>query len=236
MVLDTAIVIRPTYHLVKVEDAKLVDGENIEGVFGEHVIEVKNPVELCEWIVNCRLDSDILRFTKKYGPLTWRDWAPNENFRGGLGGRPIRMKFRFSLADWRQYQEMARMTWKVFSGPQPDKKANNVLSVSRDDVFELSGAGNKFVFASLLSLAEFFLATLPRDTRRVCARPDCGNLFLAKQRKQIYCDRRNPKCSHWGEVQSKKRYWDENKEKFLARRRELRRQQKGAPYAKRTTR
>ena len=100
MGLDSKLMFQPSCHLVKVKVARL-DGDAVAGVFGDEGRQVTNPILLCESFFNCRSDEDILRFTKRYGPL----------FSQYVGLWPKGLPFSFPLKEWLEFQYNLKSLW-----------------------------------------------------------------------------------------------------------------------------
>lgn len=210
--LDSKILVTPDCHLVMVKEARL-DGEEVVGVFGSEPQRITNPISLCESFLNCRSDQDILRFTKRYGPL----------FEQYANVSPETLPFRFSLYDWFGFQYDLKSLWGTKAAVEQrfgrgfHFRVGKALDSSPvDEAFVLSPKGNRFVFADLSRLVYFYVHVLPAERMRICSRPDCGKFFYANHLKQTYCG--SLECAHWGQLQSKKACWSRNKEKYLAQR------------------
>jgi len=215
MNLDSRIAIQPKCHLVKVTEAR-VDGDVVSGLFDNEPQRLSNPIAVCESFLNCHSGKDVLRFTKRYGPLRL-DGSLLLQQASEFGANTRDLSFTFSVDRWFEHQYDLRTLWgaKTESG-WSYAVGKDLDSFPVDEEFRFSPKGNEFFFANLYRLIQFFIHILPAQRQRVCSRPECGKFFYANHLKQTYCG--SLECAHWGQLQSKKACWNRNKEKYLAQR------------------
>lgn len=142
---------------------------------------------------------EIVRFTRKYGPL-----------------RQIKRpgQFRFSAKDWRRLQKQIKQLWRsripkhvVLMWPMSGVKPNpdDEISIIRSEVTYRAASLHRFLLLELCSV--------PRFRLRICKNPECGNpYFIGRHLRKTYCTticsqgaQRSWKLRWWREVGSKRR-------------------------------
>jgi hypothetical protein len=199
MDLDSKLLFQPSCHLVQVKAARL-DGDAVAGVFGDEGRQLTNPILLCESFLNCRSNEDVLRFTKRYGPL----------FLQLVDLSPMGLPFSFPVKEWLEFQYNLKSLWgaRTDSLSFPVGKDHNSESLDESFVLSRKKGSHEFVFGDLSRLINFLVHVLPADRQRACARPGCGTYFFASDLKQTYCGDRV--CKHWAELRSKNAWWKRN--------------------------
>jgi len=194
--------------LAGIQDAELA-GEEITGHWikepqlyvslrpGKSVIE-----DFLNWGSEPR---EILRFVRKYGPLSMPDgaldWWPPVNL-------PM---FHQSLKDWRDRQAELRRLWSHGSSRayQFGLRNGEMLRVERDKLLLIVGSLGRFLEC------EIFLH--PSARRRICANPECENpYFIARDLRTFQC---SDKCARWAQRQHKKAWWAAHGEDWRKQRR-----------------
>jgi hypothetical protein len=199
MDLDSKLVFQPRCHLVEAKEVR-IDGAEVAGVFGAEVRPLRDPIVPCESFFNCRSEQDVVRFTKRYGPLflQYENVAPN--------GLP----FRFRIKDWFEFQYDLKSLWgaSMDSLSFPVGLDHNSEPLGESFVFSRKNASHDFVFGNLSRLIKFLVHVLPADRQKCCARPGCGTYFFARDLKQTYCGDRA--CRRWAELKAKNAWWKRN--------------------------
>lgn len=156
-------------------------------------------------------EKEILRFTKRYGPLEDRP----------MGGK----QFRFSIEQWRSDREGIRFLWEIVRlGGDFGSLGKFKDGVFRPD-FIMDGPnrwsmpareGDHFAYergqlvyrtATLLQFLMLDLLSVPRDYLRKCKRPDCPtSFFVADHLREDYC---SPECKQWAQRLWKRNWWNE---------------------------
>lgn len=216
MTLDSKIRIQFKCHLVKVKDASH-DGQVVTVIFDNEPQQVRNPISVCEAFLNCRSPEDIVRFTKRYGPLSLKSGSMLEQA-AEIGAPLENLAVRFTIDEWYSKQYDLKTLWsvKTETGWAYRVGEDRYSGEPIEERFVFSPKCSQFVFADLYRLIEFFIYMLPAERQRTCSRPDCGKFFYANHLKQTYCG--SLECAHWGQLKSKKACWNRNKEKYLAQR------------------
>jgi hypothetical protein len=183
----------------------LLEGAEISGKWDP----ISNPGFLCgptrrrlsEDFANWSTEpSEILRFTKKYGPLRL-DLQRSK-------------RFEFSLKAWRTEQRNFRDCWEGLSpqlrrygGLSTFGKTFHGWSFSRGELTYTAADLGEFLYLDLFSC--------PAERLRKCVRPDCKNpYFIARHLKQKYC---NDSCANWAQGVWKKQWWQKQGKKWRAK-------------------
>ncbi len=200
-----------------------LEGQDVAGRFKSSLSSLARPKRerLVEEFANWPSGpEDIVRFTKRYGPLEEKPVAG--------------ISFRFQVDAWLANQEGFRLLWAIvqdgasaggwgrFAGSafeplvQFDLDGTLRLTVSSDDVWTYPKVGLSYQAATLWRFLIFNLLACPRERLRTCARPECDSrFFVARHLKQSYCTDR---CAAWARKQWKLRWWKEHGPKWRARR------------------
>ena len=163
---------------------------------------------------------DILRFTRRYGPLEQRA-LPD-----GL--------FRFRLEEWRQNREGFRWLWSLVQSGQslgalarpssegwqpliefrPDGTSR--LPVDEHDEWVYARAALRYEPANLWRLLVFDLLSTPKERLRRCARADCQNpYFVARHLKKRYC---SEPCAATARAGWKRNWWTQHGKQWREKR------------------
>jgi hypothetical protein len=135
----------------------------------------------------------IMRFTRRYGPLT-------------VDCRSRPKTFSFTVGDWRRAQAQFRALWNSeallgrgvrFSGTTVDTKAG--------ERFHRYTGRWTYIAATLHRLLCLELFATPINRLRRCVKGDCQRYFVAGHRREKYC---SEQCKAWGHRQAKLRWWD----------------------------
>lgn len=190
----------------------------------------KRPGQLAEDFAN---ESDVLRFTRRYGPLH----NPLADFTGKLGANSSQSRnesrlseslppFEFSEAGWKADQERFQTIWETlptlrttgrFRAEFPAIIGIENLTV-RPDGFTLPVRGEfqtvsrRLVFhaATLWELLLLDLLSVERERLKKCASPHCHSpYFVANHQKAKFCEQ--PDCKSWGTNQIKLKWWNANR-------------------------
>ena len=184
---------------MRVKEAR-IDGDEVAGTFGAEARGLLDPIVPCESFLNCRSEEDVVRFTKRYGPL----FLQYENV------TPNGLPFRFRVKNWFEFQYDLQSLWGASMDSLSFAVGQDHNSEPLDESFVLSRkkGSHDFVFGNLSRLIKFLVHVLPADRQRRCARPDCGIYFFASDLKQTYCGDRA--CKRWGELRAKNAWWKRN--------------------------
>lgn len=190
----------------------------------------KQPGQLAEDFAN---EKDVLRFTRRYGPLH----NPLADFTGKLRPNSSQSRnesrlsdslppFEFSEAEWRADLERFQAIWETlptllitrrFQAEFPAIIGIENLTV-RPDGFTLPVRGEfqtvsgrlAFRAATLWELLLLDLLSVERERLKKCACPDCHSpYFVANHLAAKFCDQ--PKCKDWGTKQIKLNWWNANR-------------------------
>lgn len=145
---------------------------------------------------------EILRFTKKFGPLRGR-WK---------GGR----RFEFSFQAWRSELLQFRGIWEGMS--LQTRRYGGIAILDRTahgwDFFD---GKLTYTAASLGEFLQLDLFSCPVERLRRCLKPDCHSpYFIARHLKQKYC---SDECSKWAQSIWKKGWWRQRGKKWRSERR-----------------
>jgi hypothetical protein len=212
MSLESKLTISHFELLAKTQEADL-DGESIIGQFAKIPLVIHNLARACEEFANCpETPSQILRFTKKYGPLM------NSAEPGGT--------FRFELCEWRTCQQFLRSGWRVLARTirvrAPHEWNEKYWPFPKGSRLSFSREGNTLQLDRFFDLINLCFAALPWERIRFCPAEDCETpFFVATHLNQTYCGDRV--CIEWGKRKLKREYWNRNKHRFLAERKRNRR-------------
>ena len=204
MGLDTQLTISRFELLAKTGKARL-NGEVIEGTFGDSPLIVRNTARICEEIANCPDSPEaILRFTLKYAPLE----TPTKSGE----------KFQFELCEWRAFRKTFRNNWQsVFTVIRGWDRSAKMWSFPKGSRLIFSPTGNTLQQDRFLDLVNLCFGALPWERVRICPAPGCEKpYFVAAHLKQVYCGDRV--CVAWGKRKLKLEYWNRNKERFMKER------------------
>jgi hypothetical protein len=182
-----------------------LEGEMIVGRFAKTPLAITSAARFCEKFANSsETPTQILRFTKKYAPLT--DYAkPDE-------------PFRFELCEWRAVRGNFRKSWetvvKFYADSDKDEKSWHIPKGSH---LLFSSRGNALQLERFEDLINLCFGGLPWERVRICPAPGCEKpYFVADHLKQRYCG--SKVCYEWGQRKLKLEYWNRNKGRFLAQR------------------
>jgi len=138
--------------------------------------------------------SNILEFTKRYGPPSQ---DPDD-----LSGT-----FSFSLREWALKRRAIRESWKFLIGNDSHKSFHPETFAFR---FEFKTRQLVIECPDLMSFMQLELASCARKLR-LCAREECTTPYFVPQHgKERYC---SIDCSNWAQSQWKKRWHEEQKKK-----------------------
>jgi hypothetical protein len=145
---------------------------------------------------------DILRFTKRYGPLS----------EGPSSGSP----FRFTLKSWRAAQQSLRGTWELFALHQTQKfdQSTSIIEVDSREHFIWKKGRLEYRAWNLLRLLQLELASIPMERVKVCkcGRPDCPQrYFVAHHLGQSYG---TAPCAIAAQRKWKQAWWEEHGEEW----------------------
>jgi hypothetical protein len=199
--------------LAGVESA-FVDGSSIAGTWKPDLTWRFQPTrkgDAAEDCANTDTEREILRFTKRYGPLDAR----------AVGGGV----FRFPLDQWREDREKIRFLWDIvrlhgdfeslgkvengvfrphFIGEGPNRWS---MPAQEGDHFAYERGQLVYRTATLLRFLTFDLLSVRREYLRKCKRPDCTtSFFVAEHLRQDYC---SPECKQWAQRLWKRNWWNE---------------------------
>jgi len=156
-------------------------------------------------------ENEVLRFTKRYGPLDARP----------IGGR----QFRFSIPQWRNDREGIRFLWGMVRlgsdfgslgknedgvfRPQLNFEGRNKWSIPTQEGDHFAYQHGQLVYrtATLLRFLMLDLLSVPREYLRTCKRPNCPTaFFVAEHLREDYC---SPECKRWAQRLWKRNWWNE---------------------------
>jgi hypothetical protein len=198
------------YALAGVEEVR-VEGLEIVGRWKnslEHIYSSPKK-RLAEQFANCASDdAAIVRFTKRYGPLTCE----------ALPGA----EFRFRVQDWRFEQDCFRQRWEHLRPQRGVKKVSAEYQRNQGgDGIEYEDGSLRYRTTNLNRFLLLDLLSCPAERLRRCARPDCENpYFVASHLGQRYC---SEKCAGWKQQQHKKEWWKHHGKEWRAKQRKGRR-------------
>jgi len=193
--------------LAGVDHAHL-EGEEVVGHWADNLkrLDTGGPNSLAVRFAN-EGDSpeDILRFTKKYGPLSLQ---------------PTQLKglseFRFSLHEWRFDQWSFRSNWE--SLVQAEKEPLVIHGWGYVDTrrvvrsWNLDRGGLTYQVPCLREFLHLELFSGPRERLRKCPNPDCKTpYFVAENLKQHCC---SDFCKRWAQRQAKRLWWGDHGESW----------------------
>jgi hypothetical protein len=192
--------------LAGIKEVRL-EGEQITGRWKTSLTRFYGPEKdrLVQDFANWGNDaSDILRFTKKYGPLQQRAIAGES--------------FSFSLSDWVKTQENFRRIWV---GMHKDHRIVAGWSFSPDEGGALEYLDGRLVYTAgdlnAFLWLDFYTCKLER--LRTCVRPSCpARFFIAHHLRQRFC---SENCAGWGQRISKKIWWKRKGEQWRKKRNKL---------------
>jgi hypothetical protein len=190
--------------LVSTTEAELAGRDRIVGKRLGSKAWVNRARSLTEEFLNCDDDAhSILLFTRKYGPL-------DES-----SGRD---QFQFDIAEWKKDQARLRGWWEMFAeyGRRSRQPPTSVVveAVPRD-LFRVDENGLTYECATLSHYMVLEIAALPPQRLRSCSREGCRHRFVAHDLREKYC---SESCKTEERNRAKLRYWNNNKQKFLAER------------------
>lgn len=188
-----------TFTYLGAVDSAELRGDKIEGVWGA-VLKKSIATPTVEEFVNVApTPAEILKFTQKFGPLQ----------RDG-GGR----RFSFDLANWRKLQRRTQASWIQHSASTLQltpgiKLQGQILKSAGLAVTIVAGRALANV-PSLIELFELQMDSYDSGQIRVCVNPTCqsGKRFFIAPGKRKYC---GGQCQHWGEKQTKRKWWNDNR-------------------------
>jgi hypothetical protein len=134
--------------------------------------------------------NEILRFTKKHGPLMLRHLGQGQTF-------------SFDVADWRECQRLIQEDWRP---RRPALGWNNTLDAEQGESFLRIHGNLTYIASTLFRLLRLELHAIPSQRLRRCVRPECENpYFIAKHLSQRYC---SDLCANWAQKKWKREWWD----------------------------
>jgi hypothetical protein len=188
--------------LAGVKDLRLT-GKEISGRWESVLIPIYGPTpkRLVEDFANWSSEpNEILRFTRKYGPLA--SICRHEK------------RFSFTLGQWRSEQRGLQSMWEGLS-PQPQKYLGVSVSEKNSGVWSFWDQQLTYRAANLGEFLYLDLFSCPVERLRKCLRPDCPNpYFIARHLKQKYC---RESCANWAQTVWKKQWWQKNGKKWRAK-------------------
>ncbi len=197
--------------LAGIQDAELT-GEQITGHWIKEpywYVSLRPGKALIENFLNWGSEpGEILRFVRKYGPLSMPDGALDRL-------PPVNLPmFHQPLKEWRDCQANLRDLWSHGSSHAYEFGLRNgeMLRVQQDKLL-----------LKVFSLARFLECEIllnPSARRRICANPECKNPhFIAKHLRQFQC---SDLCAAWAQRQHKRTWWtahrDEQRKKRAQKR------------------
>jgi hypothetical protein len=191
--------------LVSTNSAELAGRDRIVGKRTGSTAWINRARSLSEEFLNCGDDAlSILRFTRKYGPLH----EP-----------PGRDQFQFEIAAWKKDQSSLRVWWDMFAAyatryKNPPTPSIVVEAVPRDR-FRIDKTGLTYECANLRHYMTLEIVALPAQRLRRCYREGCRYRFVAHDLREKYC---SESCKTAERNSAKLRYWNNNKQRFLAER------------------
>ncbi|MGA2417140.1 MAG: hypothetical protein ABSF59_22015 [Candidatus Sulfotelmatobacter sp.] len=204
--------------LVKTETAQL-EGERVVGIFARsHRLVIVDVARTCEAFANCpESGAGILSFTRRYAPLRVIA-APGE-------------PFDFALSEWRQSRKRFQWQWKQSTPTELQKHSElegldlknlgRMVALEGGNFLRFSRRGVVLQAEQLSTLIDVCFAAIPVDRRRFCPAPGCKRpYFVAHHLKQTFCG--NKECIDWGKRKLKLEYWERNKRRLLAERKQKR--------------
>jgi hypothetical protein len=187
--------------LAGIQDAKLA-GEEITGrwINEPYLYVSQRPGKaVIENFLNWGSEpGEILRFVRKYGPLSMPDGVLDRFPPVGLP------TFHEPLQEWRDRQEFLRRLWSRGSSLayQFGLRNGEMLRVERDKLLLIVGSLARFLEC------EIFLH--PSARRRICANPTCESpYFIAKHLRQFQC---SDGCARWAQQEYKRTWWNSHGE------------------------
>jgi len=177
-----------------VDAALTPDRTTIKGHFG--VPKSKRNWQVVSAFANWSADEpEILRFVRRFGPLTIPHGKPGA-------------AFAVRLEEWRDFQRSFRLAWEEWSLEGPWGRWQSVTHFEpREEMMEHLDGQVKLSFTTLGRYLLFALRALPRERLKLCRRPDCPHrYFIAQHLKERYC---GEECANWGDKQVKRRWWNE---------------------------
>ena len=198
--------------LAGVEGAGL-DGEKVVGRWKKIFTWFYVPDErrLSEDFANWGSDpEDVLRFTRRYGPLEVK-WQSGRQFTESLKG-------------WRCAQQLFRLIWETYLAEfskRPTARRTWALVTKRGELFESLGGRIVFIAATLWRLLLLDLNSCPIERLRKCGWLGCPNpYFVAHHLRAKYC---SDVCAGRAQKRWKRRWWQEHGDEW---RRQHRRKQR----------
>ena len=146
---------------------------------------------------------DILRFTKRYGPL--------------LEGPSSGSRFKFALHSWRADQQSLRGTWELFARVHHLHRfdqSDSIIAVHPYEQLIQRKGRLEYRAWNLLRLIRLELASIPTERLRICkcGRPDCPQrYFVANHLGQLYA---TEPCAGAAQRKWKQEWWKEHGEEW----------------------
>ncbi len=165
-------------------------------------------------------EPDILRFTRRYGPLLEQDkgvdvYRTKPEADRIVGGPEETRPWSFGLEEWRLYQKHLRSEWnrivEVGLGGSAD------IGFGKGDRMKIERGGKKIVLeiATLFNFLQVAVLTTPPERMKNCRRPAAEGCdtpyFIAEHLRQEYC---SDVCAHWGQKQAKREWWKRRNERI----------------------
>jgi hypothetical protein len=184
-----------------------LDGDTISCQLTTAPLVIRKPVALCEEFANSPdTPSRILRFTKKYAPLSFGNvLKPGD-------------QFVFELDGWQGYQNLFRRAWKRRMSNAgslgPEIRVLREWEFPERSRLIFSRNESTLELQSLTDVINLSFAWLPWNRIRFCPAEGCeAPFFVAAHLRQTYC--RAESCMDWGDRKLKREYWSRNKERLL---------------------
>jgi hypothetical protein len=135
---------------------------------------------------------DVLRFTKKHGPITlpFHEWEEDD-------------EFGFQLQDWVDAQKEFRNLWR------PIKRMNASFDPEDGDSFQYVNGRLTYLAASWLRVLRLAVMTTEGKRLKKCANPECPTpFFIANHLSTRYC---TMDCANWAQKRVKREWWNSNR-------------------------
>ena len=216
--LDDPLTISRIESLARTERAEL-KSDSVVGRFATSPLIITSASRLCEEFANSpETPAAILQFTRKYAPLTYE------------GGRAVEANFKLDLEAWRFQQRMLRERWVGTSNSLRQARSARLKidgayswTFPSGSVLHPSLLGIVIQIPGFLNVVELCFALIPLERIRACPVPGCTKpYFVADHLKQTYCGCAS--CVEWGARARKLEYWNRNKEHYLAKRKQKRKE------------
>jgi len=195
-------------------------GEVIEGFVSTTEGRYRPFPNLVEEFLNSPIDTGaILRFTKTYGPVPFRQHKPDHD-RGLFQGLPTwrlwpepeeDSKFNFTLDEWRESQRLLQWAWKARAGRKGQAAS---LGLWHEDELRFHRTADR-IELRICNIARYLdvcLHALPAERMKQCKRSvqeGCPTpYFVATHLRQDYC---GVDCAAWAQRAVKRKWWNERR-------------------------